>query len=299
MVRKQLESALELLAETHAGPPDEVVHEARKCLKKLRAVLRLVRPQIREKTYRAENITFRDAARPLTEVRDAKALIEALDKLVECSKEQIGARSFGDIRKALEANLDAVRRQVLDEQSAFSVVGDVVSRARERVKDWTAVPNRWLAIGKGLEDTYRRAAAAYKVAVADTSAETLHEWRKQAKYLRYQLEMLQPLSPQHLEELANKADEMGELLGDDHDLAVLRQMLNDDPDRFGEHEEREPLLALIDQRRSDLEQVAMRRGARFFKDGPRKFARRLKGYWKAWRNASAREQPAELRSAPA
>ena len=39
----------------------------RKCFKKVRAVLRLIRPETGEKTYRAENTCFRDAARPLTD----------------------------------------------------------------------------------------------------------------------------------------------------------------------------------------------------------------------------------------
>src|SRR5258708_7824146 len=65
IVRKQLENALEGLTGEHEGPRDEVVHETRKCFKKVRALLRLVRPVIGEKAYRAENLCFRDVARPL------------------------------------------------------------------------------------------------------------------------------------------------------------------------------------------------------------------------------------------
>src|SRR5919108_3500582 len=83
IVRKQLDGVLEELTRGHKGSRDEVVHEARKSLKKIRAVLRLVRPAIGDKTYRQENTCFRDAARPLTEVRDARILIETLDKLAD------------------------------------------------------------------------------------------------------------------------------------------------------------------------------------------------------------------------
>src|SRR5262245_27495457 len=133
IVRKQLENALDQLTGVTRGPRDDAVHEARKCFKKVRAVLRLVRPAIGEKTYRAENTCFRDAARPLTEVRDAKILIETLDGLVEHFHEHIAGRSFGDVRNALQANLRAVRRRVLDEQNAFAVAAEAVRKACARV----------------------------------------------------------------------------------------------------------------------------------------------------------------------
>src|SRR5262249_24261035 len=76
MVRKQVGNALEERTGPHQGPRDVVVHDARKGLKRVRAVLRLVRPVIGEKVFQRENTCFRDAARPLTEVRDARILVE-------------------------------------------------------------------------------------------------------------------------------------------------------------------------------------------------------------------------------
>jgi CHAD domain-containing protein len=298
-VRKQLDNALEELTGEQKDQRDEAVHEVRKCFKKVRAVLRLVRPVIGTKTYWAENSCFRDAARPLTCVRDAKILIETLDGLVKHFQEHIDGRAFSDVRKALQENLRAVRKRVLDEQNAFTEVAEVVRQARGRVKSWTDVPNKWSPLGPGLENTYRRARAAFEAAAADPTVETLHEWRKQAKYARYQLEILRPIWPQRLEELANEADQMGELLGDDHDMAVLRQMLSNDPDRFGDEGDREMLLALIDRRRAELEQEAMLLGGRFFQDSPRPFARRMKSYWKLWGRTTTAAQATEPQPAPA
>jgi CHAD domain-containing protein len=282
IARKEMDNALEDLTGTTKDPRDEVVHEARKYLKKIRAVLRLVRPEIGETAFREENTCFRDAARPLTEVRDAKILIETLDKLAEHFREHVAARSFGGVRKAMQDNLRAVRRRVLDEQDAFTVVAEAVRQARGRVKDWADMPDKWPAAGYGLRDVYRQARKACGQAEADPTVENLHEWRKQAKYLRYELELLRPLWPERLGELAGEADRMGDLLGDDHDLAVLRQMLTDDPGRFGDEGDVEILLALIDRRRAEIEQEVMLLGRRFFQDKPRDFVGQLKGYWKTW-----------------
>src|SRR5579871_3078349 len=132
LARKRLHDALEQMTDKQKGDRDTRVHESRKSLKKLRALLRLARPVIGESTYRAENTAFRDAARPLTEVRDARILIHVLDDLVEHFKNHVSARSFADIRKGLQANLRAVLRRVLDEQKAFSTVAREVRQARKR-----------------------------------------------------------------------------------------------------------------------------------------------------------------------
>jgi CHAD domain-containing protein len=287
-----MDKALEELTAAPEGSRDKAVHEARKSFKKARAVLRLVRPVIGRKTYRAENTCFRDAGRPLTEVRDAKVLVETLDKFAEL-KAHVGDRPFGEVREALEANLQAVRRRVLDEGCASAVVAEAVREARGRVKGWTDVPNRWSSVGKGLEGAYRRAREASEGAAADPTVEKLHEWRKQAKYLRYQLQILRPLWPERMEELVDEADRMGELLGGDHDLAVLRQALGDAPWRLAEAGDVGVMQALIDRRRCELQQEALGLGERFFQDSPGDFARRLKRYWKAWRARAGGGRPDE------
>ena len=296
--RKQMDRSLEELSGVHQDARDETVHEARKAFKRIRAVLRLVRPEMGKVAYRRENTCFRDAGRPLTEVRDAKIFIDTLDKLVEHFKEHIAAGSFANVRKELRANLRAVRKRVLDEQNALAVVRETVRQARKRIKCWTDVPNKWSAVGSGLEEVHRRTRNAFRGAAAEATVEKLHEWRKQVKYLRYQLESLRPLWPEHMEELAKEADRMGELLGDDHDLAMLRQKLTDDPGRFGDGDA-EALVALIDRRRAELEQDARELGERFFQDKPKAFVRRLKGYWRAWRLQTKSKQPNAPQSASA
>jgi CHAD domain-containing protein len=281
IARKQMDQALEALSGNHAGPRDVAVHEARKSFKRIRAVLRLVRSEIGERNYSKENRCFRDAGRPLTEVRDAKILVEALDKLAAHFKEQITARTFGHVREALQENLRTVRKQLLDEQHTFAVVTRDVRQALERSKDWAEVRNKWAAVDCGLKRSYRRARDAYGDASAEPTVEKLHEWRKQVKYLRYQLEILRPLWPERLDELIQEAERMGEFLGEDHDLAVLQQMLSQDAEKFGDPSDIEAVSALAQRRRAELEQDALLLGERYFQDGPKAFVRRLKGYWKA------------------
>ena len=58
----------------------ETVHQVRKRCKKLRGLIRVVRPAFDD--YQDENAAFREAARALSYVRDTEALIETYDDLV-------------------------------------------------------------------------------------------------------------------------------------------------------------------------------------------------------------------------
>jgi hypothetical protein len=78
----------------------EAIHEVRKHCKKIRGALRLVRPQF-EETYQFENVWFRDTAKGLAELRDAEAIIETCNGLLDKFSDQIDRRAFAPMRRAL------------------------------------------------------------------------------------------------------------------------------------------------------------------------------------------------------
>jgi CHAD domain-containing protein len=136
-----------------------------------------------------------------------------------------------------------------------------------------------------LRRTYRQARRAYEAAIRKPTVEKRHAWRKQAKYLRHQLEAVRAWRPEVLEELARQAEKQGELLGKDHDLAVLRQTLSSE----SSHCDHEEVFAVIDRRRNELLQESCELAERFFRDSPKQFEQRIKSCWKRRHNA-----PAEL-----
>ena len=193
IARKQIENAIKATAGTYNGSRDKAIHEARKSCKKLRSLLRLVQPKIKNAAYRKENKCFRDAGRRLSEIRDAHVLIQTLDGLTKHFRDYIVSRSFSDVRKTLGADLRAARKRVSGNHKAMAVVSDALREASSRIRTWTDVPNKWSSVGVGLESTYCRARDALRESANDPSVEKLHEWRKQCKYLRYQLEVLRPI----------------------------------------------------------------------------------------------------------
>src|SRR5262249_14754613 len=135
------------------------------------------------------------------------------------------------------------------------------------------------ALASGLKRTYKRGRLG-RAAAADATTENLHEWRKRVKDLWYHLEILQPMRPEILGELAEKAHRLADLLGDDHDLAVLRSMLTEGAVSAGDEGPR--VLALIDRRRAELQQEAGPLGDELYRDRPKDLVARLEAYWRQW-----------------
>jgi CHAD domain-containing protein len=280
IVRKQIESALSFLQARVLR--DEAVHEARKHFKRIRAVIRLVRGELGEQIYHRENLCFRDAARPLTEIRDARVLLETFDKLRELMPAK--SRALPTIRRSLEKHHREIRRRVLNREHAVATVKTSIKEAVERVEDWPIDNDNWPAIGSGLKSVYKKGSRAFDAATRDPSAETWHEWRKQSKYLWHQIQMLEPLWAEVLKKLGDEVHRLTQILGDDHDLTVLRHTLLGSIAAFGGKEALETPIALAEHRSDELRREAVPLGRRIYLDSPNDFADRFHGYWKAWRS---------------
>jgi CHAD domain-containing protein len=283
VVRKEIDKALAALAGGGTGPEEKAVHDARKRLKKVRAVLRLVRDGLGEKAYKRENAAYRDAARPLTEVRDARVLLDAFDGLAERFAEQAPADRFQEGRKELEARHREACDRVLREVTTFAQVSATLEAARDRIGDWPLRGGGRQALKGGLKRTYKSGRRAFAAAQAGPTDEDLHEWRKQAKYLRHQLELFEPAWSPALEELTRQAHDLGDRLGDDHDLAMLHRAVTEAPEKFGAGEAVEKLLALLELRRAELQKEAEALGRQAYGARPRELTRLVKGCWRAWR----------------
>jgi CHAD domain-containing protein len=121
-------------------------------------------------------------------------------------------------------------------------------------------------------------------AYAEPSPEKYHEWRKRAKYLWYHMRILGSLWPELLTELADQLHDLGDCLGDDHDLFELRRTIMDRPEFFDDESELQVLVGLINRRRAELEAAARPIAERIYVEKPGAFVDRIAGYWQVWRD---------------
>ena len=287
MAREQMDKALGEIADDSLDN-HETVHQVRKRCKKIRALLRLARGDLDSngKTYRHENACFRDAARNLSHVRDADALLETCDKLTDTSSVQGKSEPLQSARAVLEQRRQAVADDeiVLDEKiAAFALT---LRGARKRVDNWP-ISGGFDALLPGLKKNYRQGRKALKKAAKKPSSENLHEWRKHVKYHLYHVQVLQPLWSEVLKAWRKETKQLGEILGDDHDLTVFSQTLLEEEERFDCNRDLRVLLALSDRRRAGLQAQAFPLGQRLFAEKPKQLVRRYEAYWGAYHLQSA------------
>jgi CHAD domain-containing protein len=282
IVCARIDKALETLDGKSRTISDKGVHNARKRFKEIRGTLRLVRDELGEKRFRRENRTFRDAGRPLSALRDAKVLVDTLDGLLAHFNGRVKPATVASLRRALMERRRATRKEVLDRDHAVGQITRRVRAARKRVKNWPLEKRGWKAIAGGLRQVYRQGHRAMQDVRSDPSDQTFHEWRKRTKDLRYELELLQSVWPETIKPLAEQAHHLTDLLGDDHDLAVLREIVQEQS-KDKPSPDAELLFALIDERRAALQKEARELGRKLYREDDEKFVKRIKGYWQAAR----------------
>jgi CHAD domain-containing protein len=277
---EQLDDAIRELSDRISEDPVDAVHAARKAVKKERSLLRLMRAAMPAKQRRRENRTLRDAARGLSGARDAEAMIETLDQLSERYVGQLPQSTFDRIRETLVGARDEQRKALVASALGVRAVGEL-GAVRVRVEDWTVTGGGWGAIEGGLLRSYRDGRRAYARARSDRGVEEWHEWRKRVKDLWYEQRLLTVVCGPVVKGQAKDAHLLADLLGDDHDLAVLHRALAGGT--VHAPADIDAVVRLIDYRRAELQDEALWIGARVYAEKPKAFARRMRRHWKAGR----------------
>ena len=289
--REQLAGAIRRLRAADEDPV-RAVHDARKHLKKTRALLRLVRPALGRAAYRRENDALREAGLALSGARDADVLVATADALAAHAAGRLPADVFDQLRDALAAEAAAARadgdgelhsgasdRTDGEPDGGAPDLADVIAAleaAERRVDAWPLAGAGHATLLAGVTRAYARGREARAAARAEPDPELLHAWRKRAKDLWYHERLLAPAWPVVLKAHAKEAHRLTELLGDDHDLAVLdARLASAAPLAPAVDAARAELRALVADRSARLRADAHRLGDRVYAESPKAFRRRL------------------------
>jgi hypothetical protein len=280
-----------------ARPPDErAVHETRKALKRVRALLRLLECELGEQACAREHVALREVAGSLSGARDAAVMLSTLDGLIRRHPRALGRRhGVLELRRRVRAEQARMERQTLADPAARAAALGELQALRWRVAAWNLSDRDGITlIEADLEKLYRQGRRRRLRVVRRRGDRTIamHEGRKRVKDLRYAAEMLERRGAggstgsagagERLRRIARRADALGELLGEEHDLAVLAAHLRAGELRGREDETwrtgrrtRERLLQAIAKRRRALRKRALRDGRRLYDEPPAKFTRRV------------------------
>jgi hypothetical protein len=308
----QLDLAIEHLRGESSVAPEEAVHETRKALKRVRALMRLLEGELGTKRADRERAVLRDAAARLAGARDAEVMVSTLDALVERHPRKLGRghRGVMELRADLDRERMRASARTLGDAFTRERVAQELADVRARVAKWKLPKKRSAAelTGPGLEHIYR----AGRAGRGRAGPRVLHRWRKHVKDLRYAAEALDVREPERADckpsgkpwakherkrmdkrhsrqskraakrsrrmaKLARRADRLGEMLGEEHDLMLLAgRVRRHGPLKRHRKRTRKRLLRAISRRRARLRKRALRDGERLYARKPARFVRNLR-----------------------
>lgn len=268
------------------------IHDARKAIKRVRALLALVKHDLGEKVYGFEDVFLRDTARLLSESRSAVAVVEAANLVRSLYGEFLAPGTFEETILRLQRRRDIHLLKTMEDPHLVGQVVTNLERAYNRYQGWPTDPDArsvygvgirdsFEAIGPGLHTTYLDGRRRMVTAYTRPSDANFHDWRKKVKTLRHQIEFLIPLWPEVLGGLAATLDTLGFFLGEDHDHADLLTLLRTRPDLCSHPRERSVLFALVTQRRSELRLASEILGRRIYAEEPDSLRGRFAEYWES------------------
>jgi CYTH domain-containing protein/CHAD domain-containing protein len=278
-LHEQLDVAITELTDSQEST-DDGIHEARKCLKKARTLLRLARP-ILGRIYREQNAQMRDAGRKLSELRDMQVLADTVDQLKE--KEEVPSAA----KPALERMRGIVLRRKeelfrqAEQQNELPGVVEKLREIRTAISTWPLERATHETLMSAFEESMQRGKLAFAAALKNQQDEDFHNWRKRTKDVRYQLEFLHKMWADVLSGYAANAKQLEQALGKDHDLAVLRGMI---PRKTPPEKKDAALLtAVIRDERKVLRKEAESTGQMLYGESPKLWAERLERCWQTWK----------------
>jgi CHAD domain-containing protein len=274
IVREEVASATEKVKVKKVQERDLAIHEVRKGVKRVRGLLKLMRPFLGD-AYQKEAKAWRDIGRRLSTLRDAGAIMGEFDQL----RANCPPRLYNPIRRRL---LENKREKLHDATRILATVSDGLKRAETRLKSWPLHGEGFEAIGPGLKRTYRRGFQALRKAQAEPSPENLHDLRKRSKEHLYQLRLLEGLWDRKLIRQEKRVRHLEEMLGSRQNLAVLKTKILEEPEGLGKAADVEKFLKVVDDMEADLAASALKLASRVYERPSGKWGKRVKKLWGDW-----------------
>jgi CHAD domain-containing protein len=252
-----------------------LIHELRKRIKRMRALLRLVRHDIGTKAFRCIDTRFQKAGKQLAELRDAEVLRTTADKLKNDRVVRFTRKDFHKLHEQLATRHSSALVQLLGKKHNVQRIKQHLKESKKTIGEWK-LESGWSLIRAGIMATYNTSQSCLKKAIADPSIENLHSWRKEVKCLWHQMQFIHALHARRISPLEKVLHELATALGDDHDLAILSQLITDNDDEADRSGFALTFAAGTMSKRGKLQEQAFKMGRYFFDQSSERFDQHLR-----------------------
>jgi CHAD domain-containing protein len=280
----QLTLAVERLGAIGNLETDAAIHEARRHVKKVRALIRLVRPAIGS-SYRTSNKALRRVNRLLSPIADGEAVLGTLARLDKRSPAELST-AMGALRHALLARRAAIDRRAKVDRVLQSCTS-LLNAERARVTAWSLTRRGRRAVTAGLHKTIRGARRAMSRAIARPTADNYHAWRRRVKDHWFQLRLLERRCGGDLVTRQQLLETLDGHLGEYHNCTLLLPVVTTETTL--ERLDTARVLRAIRRYQGELRAEAARVAADIYGERPRQFVARVERAWGAASHAKGAE----------
>jgi CHAD domain-containing protein len=282
VVTREFQKALEEIG-GQSGGRTEAIHEARKHVKKIRAVLRLLQKKLGE-DYRNQNRRLRAVAHQLSSLRDADATTETMKAVRDHFPRLVTTSIFGAVCRGLSSRKRGTVAR-LDPDRLLLRVEHELRRAAKSMPRLIRREGRYAVVRAGVARGYRRARKAMAAVHANPEDTRFHTWRRRVKDHWYHMRLLEDLGAQ-AKARARGLKRLETWLGDDHNLVLLRAAILSAPARFGDERTTALVLGCIAKYTTALRRRALKSGERTFASTPGVFRHSID----RWRHDGGRKK---------
>ncbi|MBX5037074.1 CHAD domain-containing protein [Rhizobium lentis] len=277
---EQLDYAVTVLEERPDGA-HEAIHSFRKNLKRLRSLYRLVAREVPD-FQDHENARLRDTARSLSAIRDAAALIGTAQYLQKTARGKEESEALGRIVTILEGRRDRMAEAESELEHRLTETTGILKEATAAL-DAVCFDGGHRKNARMLARSWRRTARKAKAALAachgEGSADVFHDLRKRTYDYRLYHALLRDLWPGAMKAKRDAAKDLVEDLGRIHDLAVLCELVEAEPQIFTRNDDLAHLLDAIIFRQQEDRRQALVKAEAVFADDPDEEAQRIELLW--------------------
>jgi CHAD domain-containing protein len=206
-------------------PDDKTVHDMRVLMKKSRAALKLVSPQIDHEPVKRDISDLREVGRILCSWRETSVHRKTLKEL---RKEfpDIFVRLSNDVKLSeLMKKPDEVNELPEEQKTALERIDEILVKTGYRLRFRNMKNLDPHSLIRELEHTFSIVRDIYLTCRNNPKPVNIHEFRKKSKDFLYQLYFFRPLNPSGIKILEKRLDIITRNLGKSNDLTQLLRSL--------------------------------------------------------------------------
>lgn len=209
-------------------PDEKTIHDVRVLMKKSRALLKLVSPQINDEFHERDIDALREVGRILSSWRETSVQRKTLKDF---------RKKYPDIFSQLNKN--EILNSMLEKQVADTVlspekiddlkkVDDLLNKAAYRIRFRSLNTLDPQLLIKELENSYLKVSGIYISCRNNPRPEKIHRLRKRSKDFLYQINLFRPLNPSIVKSIEKRLDAMTQNLGRFNDISQIIKTLGYD-----------------------------------------------------------------------